>query len=127
MFFARVALSLFTSPSLLLPRYIPCTGTVSTTWFTCMKPTQFANYPLYSSDYSTRPSTVFKFPKSLYVEDPSVSLMSSASEWIDLYSTQYVTMIHYCDRYGAEPGDSVEGTNGWKPGKLVECENDNMP
>ena len=108
-------------------RYIPCTGTISTVWFTCMKPTMNALFPLYSSDYSTRPSTPFMFPYSLYVTDASVSEMTPASSWIEMDSTQFTTMVHYCDRYGAEPGDSDEGAEGWKPGRLVKCENDDLP
>lgn len=98
----------------------------STVWFTCMKPTMNALFPLYPADFSAEPTTPFYFPRSLYVEDPTIQSLTPASEWIEMNATQFVPMLHYCDRYGAEPGDTTEGVQGWKPGKFVECANDPM-
>lgn len=108
-------------------RYIPCTGSISTVWFSCMKPTMNALFPLYPADFSVEPSTPFMFPSSLYVTDPTPLSMNNASTWIEMMSTQYTTMVHYCDRYGADVGDSSEGDIDWKPGQFVKCANDNLP
>lgn len=107
-----------------LTGYIPCTGVASTVWSTCMKPTMMALYPLYAASDAIVPSTPFLFPFSLYSGDPNVNSLTDQSIWIETKWSQYTPMVHYCDRYGADTADSQPLVNGWKPGKLVYCEND---
>jgi hypothetical protein len=106
--------------------YTPCTGSLSTVWFTCMKPTMMALYPLYEPDFSVELSTPFSYPDDLYVTAESVDQLDANAKWTTRSWSQYMTMVHYCDRYSYDgaPDEDDAGINGWKQGKFVSCDND---
>lgn len=107
--------------------YTPCTDVTSSIWFTCMKPTMQALYPLYDADFSYELSTPFLFPNDLYVTAETVMDLTKDSSWVQQEWSQYITMVHYCDRYSYDSANLEEddmGTNGWKKGKFVACDND---
>jgi len=107
--------------------YTPCTDVTTSIWFTCMKPTMMALFPLYDPDFSFELSTPFFYPDDLYVNVKDVTDLSNSSKWSTRQWSQYLTMVHYCDRYSYDPSNLDEGmsdTNGWKPGKFVACTND---
>lgn len=108
--------------------YTPCTGELHTTWFTCMKPPMVALFPLYESDFSVEQSTPFFYPDNLFVTE-DVNALDVNSSWTLYYWSQYMTMVHYCDRYSYTPGDpdqSDDNLIGWKKGRFVACDNDPM-
>lgn len=108
--------------------YVPCTGELSTVWFSCMKPTMMALYPLYAADFSVGLSTPFYYPDDLYVSPnyPTVRSLNANASWSVYDWSQYLTMIHVCDRYGYDndPTHDDSGINGWKPGRFIACNND---
>lgn len=103
-----------------LTGFIPCTGRQSTVWPQCMKPAMAALYPLYVPSAPYISSTPFLFPYSLFAGAASVSQLDDNSIWEAHNWSMYLTMVHYCDRYGSAPS----GANGWKEGNFVYCEND---
>jgi len=109
-----------------LAGFIPCTGGISTVWFSCMKPTMANLYPLYTPDFSAELSTPFYYPDDLYVTAPTYADLTENSTWTLRQWSQYITQVHYCDRYvyDGEPDLGDDGVNGWRPGRFVACEND---
>lgn len=60
--------------------FVPCSGTFSTVWFTCMKPTMMALFPEYTTTSSSFPTTPMYFPTSLYVSQPSVDAITDPEQ-----------------------------------------------
>ena len=109
--------------------FVPCTGTASTVWFTCMNPVMTALYPGYPADFSDKPTTPYLWPKSS-TQRTTESVITKTlihPDGVEFYWQQYNTMNHYCARWLANTSLDTDSKSGYNPnGLFVQCANDPM-
>jgi hypothetical protein len=110
--------------------FVPCTGSQTNTWFSCMNPLMTNYFPQYSSEMPSEASTPFLRSMTLYTTHKTLNDLTTdlgdkpIGEWFRWQ--QYATMNHYCGTWMTDTSVAADPMSGYRPGKFMACSNDPM-